>query len=361
MVERDLSQALGAVRPDEILDMAGSFWVSAILKAGIELDVFTEIAAGNDTVEKVASSIKASGRGVRILLNALCALGIISKAGGKYLLTPAADQFLVKGKYSYMGYAISTTLMDWEALGRIAEAVKTGSPIVDVYGAESEVWEEVSIGLTPSGLATASVIGDVLGIGTKMEPGVKVLDLACGSGVYGYVLLQRDPKATVTDIDWQNVLKVAKKVAHDMGVADRVTFKPSDILSIDYGEEEFDIAIVSNILQAFDPETNKTILSKISKALKPGGTVVINDIVADDERSKARRALIFAVYMLIVSTGGDAYTFSEFDSWLKDTGFDKVAEHRIRGATTLIMATKRALAPRAGEKGLPGGEGSSEH
>ena len=341
MVQENLAGSQGTPRPDEILGMANSFWMSAILKAGIELDVFSEIAVGNDTVEKMTSSIKASERGVRILLDALCAIGIISKAEGKYLLTPAADQFLVKGKDSYMGYAAFTILRDWEALGRIAEAVRKGSLIVDAYGADSEVWEDVAIGLTPSGFATASLIGDVLGIGAKMEPGVKVLDLACGSGVYGYVLLQRDPKATVTDIDWGNVLKVAQKAARDMGVADRVIYKPGDMLSIDYGEEEFDIAIVSNILQAFDPETNKMILSKICKALKPGGTVVIHDIVPDEERSQAIRALIFAVYMLLVSTGGDAYTLSEFESWLGDTGFENVTTHGVPGGTTLIMATKK--------------------
>jgi ubiquinone/menaquinone biosynthesis C-methylase UbiE len=341
MVKENLSESQSPPRPDGIVDMAGSFWISAILKAGIELDVFTEIAAGNDTVEKMTSSIKASERGARILLDALCALGMISKAEGKYLLTPAADQFLVKGKDSYMGYAAFTILRDWEALGRIAEAVKKGSLIVDAYGADSEVWEDVAIGLTPSGFATASLIGDVLGIGAKMEPGVKVLDLACGSGVYGYVLLQRDPGATVTDIDWGNVLKVAQKAARDMGVADRVTYKPGDMLSIDYGEEEFDIAIASNILQAFDPETNKMILSKICKALKLGGTVVINDIVPDEERSQAIKALIFAVYMLLATTGGDAYTLSEFESWLGDTGFENVTTHGVPGGTTLIMATKK--------------------
>ena len=349
MVEGNPPQAQDPMRPDEILNMAGSFWLSAILKAGIELDVFTKIAAGNDTVDKVASSIKASERGVRILLNALCAHGIISKAEGKYLLTPATDRFLVKGKDSYLGYAAFTVLRDWDALGRIAEAVKKGSPIVAAYGAQSEAWEEVTVGLIPPGLATASIIGDILGIATKMKPGGRVLDLACGSGVYGYTLLQRDPKATVTDIDWQNVLKVAHQVALDMGIAERVTYKPGDILTIDYGEEDFDIAIASNILQSFEPETNKTILSKICKSLKPGGTLVINDFVPDEERCKARGALTFAVYMLTVSAGGDTYTLSEFESWLKDAGFDNVVEHRMRGATTIITATKRALSARAGK------------
>ncbi|MBW1788316.1 MAG: methyltransferase domain-containing protein [Deltaproteobacteria bacterium] len=328
---------------NNIFEMAESFQRSAILKAAVELDVFTNISKGHDSIEKMASSIKASARGVRILLDALCSLGIISKAAGKYLLTPSADRFLVKDKGSYMGHALLTVVKDWEAFGRIAEAVKKGSPVVDLYDEESKAWEEVSIGLIPSGLATASIITDILGIGTKMQAGVNVLDLACGSGVYGYVLLQRDSKATVTDIDWQNVLKLARKVAGDMGVADRVTYRPGDILSIDYGEGEFDVAIASNILQAFDPETNKAILGKISKALKPGGTLVINDLVPDEERTKARVALKFAVYMLIVTKDGDAYTLSDFESWLTDTKFDNIVEHRISTGTTLITATKRPL------------------
>ncbi|MBL7174816.1 MAG: methyltransferase domain-containing protein [Desulfobacteraceae bacterium] len=343
MVNIDRTETQDLMGIDKIFEMAASFHVSAILKAAIELEVFTKLSKGHDSVEKMASSTNANDRGIRILLDALCALGIISKADGKYHLKPIADQFLVKDKGSYMGDAVFTILRDWEAFGGIAEAVKTGLPVVDLYGDQAKVWEEVSIGLIPSGLATASIIGDILGIATKMQPGVRVLDLACGSGVYGYVLLQRDSKATVTDIDWQNVLEVAHKVAEDMGVADRVIYRPGDMLSMDYGEEEFDVVIASNILQSFDPETNRTILRKICKALKPGATLVINDLVPDEERSKARVALNFAVYMLIVTKGGDTYTLSEFESWLKDTGFDNVAQYRTPITTTIITASKRAL------------------
>ncbi|MBW2181429.1 MAG: class I SAM-dependent methyltransferase, partial [Deltaproteobacteria bacterium] len=324
----------------EIFEMAGAYQKSAILKAAVELDVFTKISNGQDSVEKMASSIGASERGVRILLDALCALGMISKAEDKYQLTKTTDQFFVKDKSSYMGHTLFSILTDWEAFGKVAESVKTGSPAVDMYGAESKVWEDVSKGLIQSGLMTAAIISDILGIGDKMQPGVNVLDLACGSGVYGYVLLQRDSTATVTGIDWQNVLDLADKTAKEMGVGDRATFKPGDILSIDYGDEEFDIALASNILQAFDPETNRVILGKIFKALKPGGTLVINDFVPDDNRSKAKTALNFAVYMLIVTQGGDAYIFPEFESWLKDTGFHRVAQQRIPVGTTIITATR---------------------
>jgi len=328
---------------DEIFEMAGAYQKSAILKAAVELDVFTEISNGQDSVEKMASSLGASQRGVRILLDALCAHGMISKTADNYQLTETTDQFFVKNKSAYMGHTLFTVLTDWEAFGRVAESVRTGSKAVDMYGERSKIWEDVSKGLIQSGLITAAMISDTLGIGDKMQPGVKVLDLACGSGVYGYVLLQRDSKATVTGIDWENVLDLAGKTAKEMGVADRVTFKPGDILSIDYGDEEFDIALASNILQAFDPETNQKILGKIFRALKPGGTLVINDFVPDENRSKAKTALNFAVYMLIVTQGGDTYIFSEFERWLRDSGFDQVAQQRIPVGTTIITATRPGL------------------
>ncbi|MBW1644539.1 MAG: SAM-dependent methyltransferase, partial [Deltaproteobacteria bacterium] len=69
-------------------------------------------------------------------------------------------------------------------------------------------------------------------------------------------------------------------------------------------------------------------------------TLVINDFVPDDNRSKAKTALNFAVYMLIVTQGGDAYIFPEFESWLKDTGFHRVAQQRIPVGTTIITATR---------------------
>lgn len=331
-----------SITPDSIFEMFHGLCVTGILKAGIELDIFTKIAGGYNTVESIAKTIEASGRGTRILLNALCALGLLIKSKNRYNLTPIADKFLVKDKETYIGgFSSAIPLAHWEAFGRMAEAVKKGVPVSDFITYESQEWEEVALGLIPLGVPVARALCDILDIGKESKTGLKVLDVACGSGIYGYVFLQQDSEATVTCIDRQNVLKVAKKVAKKMGVADRVINRPGDILTMDYGHSEFDIAILSHILQGFSPKKGKMILKKVYEALIPGGTVVINDFVADEDRSKIKYPLIFASYMLIVTKDGDTYTFSEFKSWLDEIGFENVAKHNVPGESTLIISTKK--------------------
>ena len=330
-----------SITPDTIFKMLHGFWITGILKAGIELEIFTKIAYGHKTIDKIAEALESSRRGIRILLNALCAIGLLTKSRDIYSLTPTADKFLVKNKETYIGsFSSAIPLAHWEAFGRMAEAVKSGKPIVDFISCESKEWEEVALSLIPLALPVADALCDIIGIGRGDKTGLKILDVACGSGIYGYTLLKHDPKSSVTGIDRQNVLRVAENVAQKMGVADRVVHRPGDILAMTYGHNEFDIAIVSHILQGFGPEKGRRILEKVYKALISGGMVVINDFVADEERSIAKYPLLFACYMLIVTEDGDTYTFSEFKSWLDEVGFIDVTKHDISGESTLITAIK---------------------
>jgi C-methyltransferase len=336
---RDSEESIG---PDRIFEMFHGLWVSGILKAAVELDVFTAIAEGSTTVEAIAAKIEASSRGTRILLNALGALDLVWKRKESYGLEPIADTFLVRGKEAYIGdFSSAVPVAHWEAFGKMAEAVKKGAPVCDFLTHESEDWEQVALALVPLGIPVARSLGDILGIGREGRSGCTILDVACGSGVYGYTLLQQDPRATVTGLDRKNVLKVAARVARDMGVAERVTHRAGDILTMDYGHSEFDIAIVSHILQGFDAAQGRGILEKVYDGLFPGGVVVINDFVADEDRCTRRFPLLFACYMLLVTPEGDTYTFSEFKSWLDAIGFQAATKHEVPGESTLIVANKK--------------------
>ncbi|MFX0202118.1 MAG: methyltransferase dimerization domain-containing protein [Candidatus Hodarchaeota archaeon] len=343
-----------SVTPDIIFEMFNGIWVTAVLKAGVALDIFTRIAEGYETVDAIAKNTETSRRGTRILLNALCGLELLTKTEDRYNLTPVTNKFLVKGKETYIGgFSSAIPLAHWEAFGKMAEAVKKGTPVFDFISHESEAWEEVALSLIPLGVPVAQALCKILGIGEEGRTALKVLDVACGSGVYGYILLQQDPRARVVGLDRQNVLNVAWTVAQSMGVADRVIHRAGDILTMEYGDTEFDIAIVSHILQGFGPIKGRSILKKVYEALVPEGMVVINDFVADEERFKKKYPLLFATYMLLVTPEGDTYTFSEFKTWLEAIGFENVTEHDVTGESSLIIATKgRILENKNQRRGL---------
>ena len=136
------------------------------------------------------------------------------------------------------------------------------------------------------------------------------------------------------------MLTLTEEVAHEMGVADRVAFQSGNIEEPNFRKNAFDLAIISHILQGYDPTLIETILGKIYEALVPGGKLVIHEFVPDEERSSKNLPLLFAVYMFVVTPGGGTYTFSEFSQWLTTAGFRDVTLYDLPTQTSIIVARK---------------------
>ena len=185
-----------APSPDGINDLFIGYWKTGVIKAAIELDVFSGIAGGENSVQKLAVSRSIKERGLRALLDSLCGLRLLNKAKGVYVLTPEAAHFLVKGKPSYLGGAVKAFAAsdDWEVMGRIEEAIQSAGPLIKDER-EPLFWQEVARGLMPLALGVGQFICDTLNIKPGCQEGLKVLDIACGSGAYGFSVLQRDSAA----------------------------------------------------------------------------------------------------------------------------------------------------------------------
>lgn len=75
--------ALGAsLSPGPVLHMLQGLQVAGILKGGIDLGVFDAIGAGHADASSIASAVGADERAMRILLDALAAVGILTGADG---------------------------------------------------------------------------------------------------------------------------------------------------------------------------------------------------------------------------------------------------------------------------------------
>src|SRR5258707_8187103 len=106
-------------------DLTGA-WRSRTLAAGVELDVFSQIAAGKRTVEEIAEAAAASPRGMVSLLDALTAIGYLRKTGRRYGLQPISAAFLVPGEKAYVGGMADALSLTWDAWKDLSEAVRSG-------------------------------------------------------------------------------------------------------------------------------------------------------------------------------------------------------------------------------------------
>ncbi len=299
-----------------------------VLKTALELNVFNTIASGHKQLEEIASATRCSVRGMRVLLDALCPLGLLHKSGGTYTLTLTSEAYLVQGAPTYCGDIYLAWLQSRE---HFADCVRTGNPTIDLAAPEAEdLWVSYVapyLILWPGLAEVARRRWEAVGVNVHTWAGAHVLDIACGSGVKSFVLAQADPTVRVKAVDTPKVLAVTAQIAEAMGIATQVDYQSGDVLTMDMGSEQFDIVLLGNILHYFPPDQMQALLRKARRALKPGGLVVIDDGVLDEERCQAEDVLLSAVEMVNSAPYAEFHTFSEYKELLESVGLTQVRLH----------------------------------
>lgn len=331
-----------SVTPERLMQFAFAYAPPLLVKAGVEHRVFDVLSEGPRTVAEVSEAAGASERGLRATMNALAGLNLLAKdEAGRYALTPESDAFLVSGRPGYRGdffrHVGGSLMPRWLELD---EVVRSGKPARDMNREQegAQFFRGFVESLFPNCYPAARVLAGALGV-REAEGGVRVLDLAAGSGVWGIALTEDAPKVRVTAFDWPDVIPVTRRMAARHGVEDRFSFVEGDLQTADFGEG-YDVITLGHILHMEGAGRNRELLRKVFAALTPGGTVVIADWLVNDERTAPLPALIFAVNMLVHTDSGDTFTFGEFSEWLREAGFERPRLLEVPGPSPLILATK---------------------
>ncbi|HZA55148.1 MAG TPA: methyltransferase [Candidatus Udaeobacter sp.] len=327
-----------------LMRILGDFANSQILDAAIEYDFFTLIDKGFRTSEEIAREAGTDPRATRIVLDSLLALAVVQKSAGRYFLTPMGGTFLVRGKRSYIGDFRHVALALWDGMAHLKETLKTGKPFSRMDpGAELQVWEKLVLGIIPIAEPAAQALCDILKIGTERK-GLRVLDIAGGSSIFGMTILWRDPSAQVTQLDWPNVNAIAKKFNRERGLEGKIGFIDGEHHSARVEENHYDLVIASNFCRFESPRGNQELFAKAYVALKPGGRFVVNDFVPNEDRTEPTFALRFSVYTLTHTPEGECWTLSQYSEWLKKAGFSSIETHgNIPGTlpgTTVVTSAK---------------------
>jgi ubiquinone/menaquinone biosynthesis C-methylase UbiE len=326
--------------PEPLMQMGWSFAPSRVLATAVQLGLFSLIEAGHKTASTLVRETGASGRGLGSLLDALCALGLLSRSGESYALQPLSERFLVKKSPDYIGAMWEKDWL-WEAWGGLTETVRTGQPRVRV-----EVEEEAGK-FFPVLVRTLHVINRApadraaraLGIG-EGDPGLRILDVACGSGVWGIAIAQADRRARVTAQDFPALLAVTREYLERHGVQNQYDFLPGDLRRVDFGEEHYDLAILGNIVHSEGERASRELFGRLHRALRREGRLAIIDMIPNADRTGPPYPVLFALNMLVNTLEGGTYTLAEYERWLTGAGFARVETADIGSHSPMIVAHK---------------------
>jgi ubiquinone/menaquinone biosynthesis C-methylase UbiE len=326
--------------PESLLQISFSFAPARVLATGLQLRVFSHIDAGNKGALEIAQAAGASERGMRYLLDALVGFQLLSKAGEGYELTPLSAQYLVRDKPDYIGGVLESERW-FEAWTHLTEVVRTGHPPhrIEAQEVAEQFFPLLVRSLHVANREPARRAAQALGAGTS-QTGMRVVDVACGSGIWGIAIAETDPQARITAQDFPGMFETTREYLKRHGVEDRFDFLPGDLKQVDFGEDRFDLALLGNIVHSEGERSSRDLFRRLHRALSPGGRIVVIDMIANDERTGPPFPLLFALNMLLNTEEGGTYTLAEYTEWLNEAGFGRVETADIGSHSPLVIGFK---------------------
>jgi len=280
---------------------------SSALSAANKLGVLARLDAGPADVMTLAHDCAISERGARLLLAALCSLGLIEEgANGLY---DAALPNLVQ---------MTMWVTPWEQLTgviRIGQPERAGDSAVGA----SILYPDVIAHLGSWFALAAERAADYL-----ITRGQCVLDLGIGAAPWSLALSGRNSDIRVTGVDVPSVLEVTRQVVANRGYADRFDYLSGDLFTIDLDRSAYDLAIAGNLCHLFDEPSNRHLLARLFNALRPGGTLAILDALPNERLDGPRSAMLYALGLLLHTNRGQVYPFSTYFGWLREVGYEAI-------------------------------------
>ena len=297
----------------EIVDLASAYYGSAVLFAAIDCDVFARVEKGEFAAD--------APRGMRLLLDACVAEGLLEKRDGAYFNTPSGKTSLIPGSPADLTNAIRYNRDVYPAWGRLAEFAKTGKP---VERPELHLGEDAA----RTKAFAASMFGRAMGIGKGIVPMLdfpcaapRILDLAGGPGAYAILMCQANKGATCVTVDLKAIAAEAEGYVARFGLSDRVECRAGDYHVDEYEAESYDAVTIFGALHQESPGQIVDILRRARRALRRGGRLFVLDMMTDATHTAPKFSALFAVNMALTTENGWVFSDEELKGWMREAGF----------------------------------------
>ncbi len=306
--------------PGRLLELSGSYWKTCALHAAVKLDVFSILDPDRLGVKDLAETCGCDSGALSRLLNALTAMGLLTKEGETYAATPSAHDFLSRHSDRYIGHIIMHHHYLMPSWAELDQAVKTGRPVREraSHGDEQQR-ASFLMGMFNMAMATAPKVVPLVDLGGRRH----LLDLGGGPGTYAVHFCRANPELKATVFDLPTTRPFAEKTIARFNLSDRIKFSGGNYHEDDLGRG-YDVAWLSHILHGEGPAECQRLVDKAVASLAAGGMIIVHEFILDDDMAGPLFPALFSLNMLVGTPTGQSYSESQIKKMLSQAGAENI-------------------------------------
>jgi SAM-dependent methyltransferase len=316
--------------PRALVDTHAGMLLARTVMAGAELELFDRLAATPLTADQAAAACGAAPGPMAILLDALAACGYVRFGNGRFALTRRSRRWLLNTGPSVRDKLLLQSI-EWRWMETLETFVRTGQPLEfhDTMSAADR-------NLYHRGMrALAGVAGGEVARRVRVGKGARrMLDLGGSHGHFAAEICRRHPGLSAEVMDLPEAIEAAAPLLAAEGLGERLVHRAGDATAADFGAEQYDLVLMSNLAHHFDAEQNLEIARRVARALKRGGAFVILDAARAERPGQAGQipALLGLYFAMQSRPGVRTWTVREMAGWQRSAGLKVRRAKRLRTA-----------------------------
>jgi SAM-dependent methyltransferase len=305
-------------QPTTINQLAYGVFPSFAMLAGMQLDLFSELAHGAATCEQLAVRLGVGAQRLLPLLDVLATTGLLVREGAAFDNGAEAQRFLVKGQPDYRGGFAGFYESLWRTALSSAESIRSGAPVarIDFGSLDHDALIAFFRRQYPSSLAAGRELAHTVDFARFTD----VADVGGGTGGTSIGVCMTQPSLRSTVYDLPSVTPIAELFIAEAGLSDRIAVVSADMTGAPQ-RASHDIAVVRSVLQVLNAQAARAVISNAHALLRPGGELILVGSVLNDSRTGPASALARGMVFLNVYDHGQSYTEAEHFGWLREAGF----------------------------------------
>jgi O-methyltransferase/methyltransferase family protein len=326
----------------ELFSMISGYKATQVLYVAAKLGIADHLANGSMSADQLAKKVGANPKALLRLMRHLVALGIFTQDESKKFGLTSLGELLRDDNPESMRYnAIFSGEENYKATGELLHTVRTGETAFNhLYGRGHFDWladhpDESSTFNKAMAQSLRLLRNPVESYDFKGKH--LIVDVGGGRGDLITSIMQANPTLKGVLFDLPQGSREAQSVLKTRGVADRCEIKTGSFFdSVPAGG---DVYVLSRILHDWPDDRVATILANCRRAIRDDGTLLIRDNVLTD-RDEFGSQLDMT---MMIMTGGQERTESEWKNLLHSTGFTLTRIHKKEGQLDLIEAKPNKL------------------